>query len=82
MQTSSLTRKGQVTIPAGLRRRLNLSAGDRVGFEWADGAVRLVKRENQVEAAFGLIRSDRSVSDEEMEQAIRVRAGGVADSTA
>ena len=82
MQTSILTGKGQVTIPAGLRRRLNLSAGDRVGFEWVDGAVRLVKWENPVEAAFGLVRGDRSVFGEEMRQAIRERAGGVVDSAA
>lgn len=74
MHSSTMTAKGQVTIPAELRRRLNLSAGDRVGFEWVDGAIQLVKREHRVEAAFGLIRSDRSVSDQDMEQAIAARA--------
>jgi AbrB family looped-hinge helix DNA binding protein len=76
MQTSTVTTKGQVTIPADMRKRLNLVAGDRVGFEWVDGEVRLVKREDRVEAAFGLIKSDSSVSDEDMEQAIRVRGAG------
>lgn len=74
MQSSTLTVKGQVTIPAELRRRLNLSPGDRVGFAWVDGAIQLVKREDRVEAAFGLIRSERSVSDADMEQAIESRA--------
>ena len=74
MQTCTLTSKGQVTIPVDMRRRLNLSTGDRIGFEWMDSAVRLVKREHQVEAAFGLIQGNRAASDEEMEQAVRGRA--------
>ena len=66
-----MTAKGQVTIPAALRKQLGLEAGDRVGFELVDGGIRLVRREHQITAAFGVIKSDRSVSDEEMEQAMR-----------
>lgn len=76
MQSSTVTTKGQVTIPADLRRQLGLSPGDRVGFVLEDGALRLVKREDRVEAAFGLIPADRAVSDEDMERAIRTRAAG------
>ena len=37
-----VTRKGQVTIPAELRRALNLKEGDRVAFvRDPDGAIRL-----------------------------------------
>ena len=74
MQTSTITTKGQVTIPAEMRRKLGLSPGDRIAFELVDGAIRLVRREHRIEAAFGLVKSDRSVTDEEMEQAIRTRA--------
>lgn len=75
MQTSAVTTKGQVTIPVEIRRQLNLSPGDRVGFTIEDGEVRLVKREDRIEAAFGLIKSDRSVSHAEIAQAIRSRGG-------
>ena len=43
MNSSTLTTKGQVTIPKRLRDYLGLSPGDKVGFEHADdGAVRIV----------------------------------------
>ncbi len=76
MQTSTLTSKGQVTIPAEVRRRLGLRAGDRVGFIVEEGEVRLVLSESRIEAAFGICQVDTSVSVEEMEQIIRRRAGG------
>ena len=75
MQTSTLTTKGQVTIPADVRRRLGLHPGDRVAFIVAGDEVRLVRREHRVEAAFGICKAKASVTDEEMEQAIRSRAG-------
>jgi len=75
MQTSTLTTKGQVTIPVELRRLLGLNPGDQVGFVVEDGEVRLVRREHRVEAAFGICKAKVSVTDEEMEQAIRSRAG-------
>lgn len=76
MHSSTVTVKGQVTIPVELRRRLGLSPGDRVGFVLENGALRLVKREDRVEARFGLIQADQAVSDEDMERAIRRRAAG------
>ena len=43
MNSSTLTIKGQVTIPKRLRDYLGLSPGDKVGFEYtADGAVCIV----------------------------------------
>lgn len=75
MQTSTLTTKGQVTIPVELRKHLGLHPGDQVGFVVEDGAVRLVRRESRVEAAFGICKVQVSVTDEEMEAAIRSHAG-------
>lgn len=75
MQSSTLTSKGQVTIPAALRKRLGLHPGDRVGFIVEDGAIRLVRRESRIDAAFGILKSEVSVTDEDMENAIRERAG-------
>jgi AbrB family looped-hinge helix DNA binding protein len=75
MQTSALTSKGQVTIPAGVRRRLGLHPGDRVGFIVEGEAVRIVRKENRIEAAFGLCKPNKTLSLEQMEQAIKERAG-------
>lgn len=75
MQTSTLTTKGQVTIPADVRRRLGLHPGDHVAFIVAGDEVRLMRRERRVEAAFGICKAKVSVTDKDMEQAIRSRAG-------
>ena len=43
MNSSTLTIKGQVTIPKHLREYLRLSPGDKVRFEYTDdGAVRII----------------------------------------
>jgi AbrB family looped-hinge helix DNA binding protein len=75
MQTSTLTRKGQVTIPAGVRKRLGLHPGDRIAFIVDGDEVRLVRRENRIEAAFGICQPETSVSVDDMEQIIKRRAG-------
>jgi antitoxin PrlF len=74
VQTSTLTTKGQVTIPADVRRRLGLHPGDLVAFIVDGDEVRLVRREKRIEAAFGICKANVSVTDEEMEEAIRRRA--------
>jgi AbrB family looped-hinge helix DNA binding protein len=75
MQTSTITSKGQVTIPAAMRKRLGLEPGDQVGFILDDDGIRVVPREHRIEAAFGLCKAKVSVTDEDMERVIRERAG-------
>jgi antitoxin PrlF len=75
VETSTLTSKGQVTIPSEVRKRLGLHSGDPVGFVVGGDTVRLVRRESRIEAAFGLIKSEASLSVEDMERVIRDRAG-------
>jgi len=43
MNISTLTQKGQTTIPAEIRKKLDLHPGDKVGFEITDGEVVLRK---------------------------------------
>ena len=74
MQTSSVTTKGQVTIPVEIRRAMGLKPGDQVAFLVEEGRTVLVRAEDKIEAAFGLVKTDTSVSIEDMEQAIRQRA--------
>jgi AbrB family looped-hinge helix DNA binding protein len=42
-ETAKLTRKYQATIPAGVRKTLNLRAGEVVAFDVEGGEVRLRK---------------------------------------
>lgn len=74
MLGSTVTSKGQVTIPAVLRRKLGLQEGDRVEFVEENGKVTVRRVENDVESAFGLVKAPRTVSLETMEAAIRTRA--------
>ena len=74
MLTSTITVKGQVTIPVEIRRLLNLQAGDQVAFIIDNDRIALEHRQRRIEAAFGLLKAERSVGLEEMEQAIRTRS--------
>jgi len=71
MLNSSMTIKGQVTIPAELRERLGLKPGDKVAFLEADGKIVLQRLENRVESAFGLIKSTKSATLDDMDEVIR-----------
>jgi len=75
MQTSTLTSKGQATIPAEVCKRLGLHPGDRVVFVVDGDEVRLVRKENRIDAAFGICKPDRSLTTDQMDQVIRERAG-------
>lgn len=75
METSTLTQKGQVTIPASLRKRLGIQPGDRVAFIEDDGKIVLKPVESDIESIFGLVKARKSVSLEVMEETIRKRAG-------
>ncbi len=70
MLTSSVTSKGQVTIPAELREKLGIKPGDKVSFVESDGRVELQRQETQVAAAFGMLKARKGVSLKRMEEAI------------
>ncbi len=44
MPSSTVTSKGQVTLPADFRRKLGLRPGDRVHFSLEDGTIRVDPR--------------------------------------
>jgi antitoxin PrlF len=73
MDTSRLTRKGQVTIPVGIRRKLGLRTGDQVAFVQEGDRVLVKPVQKKISAAFGLVKAKRSASLTEMDQAIRKR---------
>ena len=70
MSSSSVTTKGQVTIPAELREKLGIRPGDRVGFVEKNGRVEIERRENRISAAFGIVKAKKGVSLKQMEDAI------------
>lgn len=81
MSTATLTSKGQITIPADVRRLLNVQAGDRVEFVQIEpGRFELVAATRSVRELKGLFgKASRTVSIEEMNRTIAehgARAGG------
>ncbi|WP_296644189.1 AbrB/MazE/SpoVT family DNA-binding domain-containing protein [Roseinatronobacter sp.] len=71
MQESTVTIKGQTTLPRDVRAALGLSSGDKVRYVILDGEVRLLKARSVKELRGILARPDQApVSLEEMDQAI------------
>ncbi|WP_310452327.1 AbrB/MazE/SpoVT family DNA-binding domain-containing protein [Sulfuritalea sp.] len=70
MLSSSVTTKGQVTIPIELRERLGIKPGDRVGFVAEGDRIVLQRQETAIEAVFGIVKSGKGATLEQMEEAI------------
>ncbi len=58
-KATTVTSKGQVTIPAGTRRALGIRPGDKVVFEVEGGTARLRKASGPVRDAFGAVKPRR-----------------------
>ncbi len=59
--TSSVTRKGQVTIPAQIRRLLGLSTKDKVAFLVTEGKVQIAPAQSVVVRTAGMLKSGHPV---------------------
>jgi AbrB family looped-hinge helix DNA binding protein len=70
--TSTLTSKGQITLPQAVRRALALETGDKVDFVEVEGGYKLMPLRKDVRALKGRFagRVERPVSLEEMDEAI------------
>ena len=79
MHTSTMTRKGQITIPSDLRKALGLRAGQQVTFSRAENALVITPIEEDITAMFGLLKAERSVSLEEMDEAVAEMAKDLND---
>ena len=81
MTTATLTSKGQITIPAGVRVALGVATGDRVEFvEIAPGRYEFIAATRPVtalKAMFGKAR--KTVSIEEMNAGIARRGAAAKD---
>jgi len=77
MATSTITTKGQVTIPKQIRTLLNIDKGDRVEFLVDDsGTVTLWPVTTDVTELKGLVcKAEKYVSLKDMKNAIRDQGG-------
>lgn len=77
MSTATVTSKGQITIPADVRRRLGLETGDRVEFVQVEGGFAIKPANDDVRSLKGLLRKPaKPVSISDMNAAIRERGAG------
>ena len=87
MQIATVSEKGQVVIPAGLRRSLGIKAGTELGFELEGGFIRVSLKQavtpSQIDSGYGLLRakapaksvvSKRRLSDFDVAQAMRAKS--------
>ena len=80
MQESTITSKGQTTLPKEVRKALGLRPGDKVRYVVLDGEVRILKVRSIAELAGMLARPDRApVSLEDMDAAIAAGAAAGSD---
>ena len=69
---STITRKGQVTIPAEIRRALHLKEGDTVTWRQDGDEVRLMPARFTLESAFGSVEPQQHPEDfDALEQAAK-----------
>lgn len=71
MTIATITSKGQVTIPKGVRSILGVKAGDRIDFYVnLDGSVSVRPIATELDDVQGMLKTDKKVSVEEMDSAI------------
>lgn len=70
MQTTNITAKGQITIPAEIRKSLHLTAGQKVNISCENNVITITPIQNNMSAVFGLLKATKTVSLEQMEEAI------------
>ncbi len=80
MHESTITKRGQTTIPRQVRDALGLKAGDRMRYMLRDGEVRVV-RVGSISALRGMLHrpGQRAVTLEEMDEAIATGAAETID---
>ena len=77
METSTISSKGQVTIPKKIRDFLNVRTFDKIAFiPLNDGQVLITTKQNSATSLFGMLKHrkpKKPVSIEEMEAIIRAQ---------
>jgi len=76
MSQTTLTSKGQVTIPKAVREQLDLKAGDRIDFIVNDAGEAVIRRVSRCTREIrGLLahRAHSPITVEQMDEAVRQR---------
>ena len=77
---SKITTKGQTTLPAEVREGLGVGPGDRVEYtKQADGTFSVRKARHGLEALRGIIKVNRSYTNDEIVAMVREIRGEVGD---
>lgn len=83
MFESTMTSKGQTTVPREIRKQLNLRPGDKVFWYLEEGRIVLRAKNRSINDLAGMLHrpEQRPISVEEMDEAIAEEAtqSGVAD---
>jgi AbrB family looped-hinge helix DNA binding protein len=77
MPSTTLTSKGQITVPKAIRERLGLEEGDVLDFVVTEDGGVTVRPRGRRAGAGGVLRDlapDKAVSVTEMRRAVRTRA--------
>jgi len=75
MHESTMTAKGQTTLPKDVRKALGLQPGDKLRYLLLDGEIRLLRARPVLDLEGALKRpGQRTVTLEEMEEAIATGA--------
>ncbi|HVV68264.1 MAG TPA: AbrB/MazE/SpoVT family DNA-binding domain-containing protein [Gammaproteobacteria bacterium] len=70
MLFSTLTSKGQVTVPIELRQALDLHTGDKIAFEAFDDKILIFKKKDDITQAFGMFHINKKISLKDIQKAI------------
>lgn len=74
METAAVTSKGQLVVPARLRRRYGIKAGTKVRFiERPDGILFQPVTSEYIRSVCGMLSSDTSVTEELLKERARDR---------
>lgn len=73
---AKITSKGQITLPSEIRKALKIKSGDKLDFYLgADGELRAKRIDSNLNSLLGILpKAQRSLSLEEMDQAIQNRS--------
>lgn len=67
--SAKVTSKGQITLPAEIRRELCIRSGDRIGFRKnSEGRYELVPKTHTFADLRGALKTDRPVSGEDIDR--------------